>query len=132
MEEVYEHSANFIKLGKIIHENVVELAESVVEKERTLTKQELRKVYLDAAKQVGDAERELKKIPFTHFEGYGITKIAEAFRCMRRAYKSFATGQPGKAEKYLQRGTQVTEEYTQLRLKQLGGFFVEKNRRSEE
>jgi len=121
-EEQVEHSANFIKLQKLVDENFTDLVKHVEEKERSLTvsKQELRQVYLDAAKQIGDAERELKKIPFTHFEGYGITKLAEAFRCMRRAYNSFAIGQPGKAEKYLQRFAKVSDEYVELRQKQLG------------
>lgn len=133
-EEQVEHSANFIKLQKLITENLTELLAHVVEKEQSLTvsKIELRQVYLDAAKQVGDAERELKSIPFTDFEAYGITKIAESFRSMRRAYNAFATGQQAKGQKYAHRFQKLSEEYVEIRQRQLGGFFVEKNRRSEE
>lgn len=121
-QEQVEHSANFLKLQKLVNEIFIDLVKHVEEKERSLTvsKQELRQVYLDAAKQVGDAERELKKIPFTHYEGYGITKLAEALRCMRRAYNSFAIGQQAKAHKYLHRFAKVSNEYVELRQKQLG------------
>lgn len=93
------------------------IMEEVVEKESslTVTKDELKEVYLDAAKRVGEINQKLGEMKLNDLDAYGINSLREYLKIMRKCYIHHANGKIKAAEKQAPLLLKVAKKYEEQR-----------------
>lgn len=94
------------------------IAEEVTQKEDslTVTKEELKEVYLDAAKRVGEAEQTIREMKLNESDAHGVKNVREALRGMRKVYTLLSEGrQKAAAEEGIKVSEKIVDYIKQLR-----------------